>query len=98
MSQQLAETEEYRTCSYNTNQEPDGLWGQCYEEACTDHDGVPYCAFHYEWVTYKKPCRRCKGTVKYDEAVPQISEAGGAHNILCRACLAVMDPILAERV
>ena len=84
----------HRTCAYNTDQEPDGLWGQCYEGAYKyrkKSDGTTewYCCVHAAWVTHSGKCRDCGETITYETWLEYFMSTGGDDEVPCKTCAGI---------
>jgi len=77
-----------RPCDHNTNQEPGGLWGQCYDDADKwPVDGGYYCTVHRAWMAHSRKCANgCGRGITYGRFMAWFMPSGGDDDVLCKRC------------
>lgn len=76
------------SCAYNTNREPPGLWGQCYEAADSIIDGEFYCITHAHWVMHSGRCcvDGCDNGITIEMFEEHFGSTGGDDAVMCKKC------------
>lgn len=84
-------------CDYNTNEDPPGLWGQCYEQATDIENGRMFCITHAYWARHPGTCANgCGRGITYDRFERIFTSTGGGDEVLCRRCAKQLGGLLLE--